>query len=139
MQEAFGILIFVVVILATIAAVITAVGRGRLYDQIGRGGLSIGDEREGGPAPAPQTPAGLRERDEEIRQMLEASNERRARRGEERVDVEAELERLTAPVADPALREEVRDFVIGRNERRIARGQGPLDVDAEVERRLRER
>jgi len=52
--------------------------------------------------------------------------------------LEAELERLTAPVADPALREEVRDFVIARNERRIARGQEPLDVDAEVERRLRE-
>jgi hypothetical protein len=114
------------------------VGRGRLYDQIGRGGLSIGDERERRPAVAPQTAAGLRERDEEVRQMLEASNERRTRRGEDRLDVEAELERLTAPVADPALREEVRDFVIARNERRIARGQQPLDVDAEVERRLRE-
>jgi hypothetical protein len=139
MQEAFGIVIFVVVILAALAAVITLVGRGRVYDQIGRGGLSIGDERERRSAPAPQTAAGLRERDDEIRQLLEASNDRRVRRGEAPLDVEDELRRLTAPAVDAALRDEVREFVIARNERRVARGQEPLDVEAEVERRLRER
>jgi hypothetical protein len=139
MQEAFGIVIFVVVALAALAAVITLVGRGRVYDQIGRGGLSIGDEREARPAPAPMTAAGLRERDDEIRQLLEASNDRRVRRGEAPLDVEDELRRLTAPAVDAALRDEVREFVIARNERRVARGQEPLDVEAEVERRLRER
>ncbi|HEX3293129.1 MAG TPA: hypothetical protein VHR38_05280, partial [Solirubrobacterales bacterium] len=79
MQDAFGIVIFVVVILAALAAVATFVGRSGLYDQIGRGGLSIGDEREVRPAAAPMTAAGLQERDEEIRQLLEASNERRIR------------------------------------------------------------
>jgi hypothetical protein len=139
MQEAFGIVIFVVVILAALAAVITLVGRSRVYDQIGRGGLSIGDERERRPATAPQSAAGLRERDDEIRQLLEASNDRRVRRGEDPLDVEDELRRLTAPSVDAALRDEVREFVIARNERRVARGQEPLDVEAEVERRLRER
>jgi hypothetical protein len=138
MQEAFGIVIFVVVVLAAIVAVITFVGRGRLYDQIGRGGLSIGDEREPRPAPPAGSAAGLRERDDEIRQLLAARNAHRERRGEAPVDIEAELRRLTAPAPDAGLRQEVRDLVVARNERRVARGQEPLDVEAEVERRLRE-
>ena len=138
MQEAFGIVIFVVVVLAAIVAVISFVGRGRLYDQIGRGGMSIGDDRESRPAPPPSSAAGQRERDDEIRQLLAARNARREQRGEAPVDVEAELRRLTAPAPDAGLRQEVRDLVIARNERRVARGQEPLDVEAEVERRLRE-
>ena len=139
MQDAFGIVIFVVVVLAAIVAVLTFVGRSGLYDQIGRGGLSIGDERESRPpAPPAGSAAGLRERDDEIRQLLDARNARRERRGEAPVDVEAELRRLTAPAPDAGLRQEVRDLVVARNERRVARGQEPLDVDVEVERKLRE-
>ena len=113
--------------------------RSRTYDEIGRGG--IGDDREIRPAAdtvASRPTVDLGERDDEIRQMLEARNARHAARGEAEVDVEDELARLTAPAVDPALREEVRELVIARNARREARGEPPLDVDAEVERQLRE-
>src|SRR5437764_12554161 len=138
MQEAFGIVIFGVVIVATIVAIITLFGRSKAYEQIGRGGLSIRDEA------MPSEPTGavaVRERDDEIRQMLDARNERRARRGEAPVDVEAELaELLRGPglAADPALVAEVRQLVIARNERRARMGKEPLDVEAEVARQLRE-
>ena len=135
MQEAFGIVIFGVVIAASIVAVITLFGRSKAYDQIGRGGLSLNED------PAPKAPSGavaVRERDDEIRQMLDARNERRARRGEAPLDVEAELARLTAPAVDPGLEAEVRQLVIARNERRERKGQAPLDVEDEVARQLRE-
>jgi hypothetical protein len=84
----------------------------------------------------PSSAAGLRERDEEIRQMLEARNARRARRGEEPVDVEQELRRLTAPQIDAQLRLEIRQLVEARNYRRARAGKPLLDVDAEVEREI---
>jgi hypothetical protein len=87
-------------------------------------------------APAPAVSAA--ERDTEIRQLLEARNERRAAKGEATVDVEAELRRLTAPSVDDELRDEIRQLVEARNARRMARGHGPLDVEAEVARRIRE-
>ena len=135
MQEAFGIVIFAVVLVAVVVAVITLFGRSRAYEQIGRGGLSLRDETY---RPEPTGAVGLRERDDEIRQMLAARNERRVRRGEAPLDVEAELARLTAPAVDPALEAEVRSLVIARNERRARRGQPPLDVEEEVARQLRE-
>jgi hypothetical protein len=136
MQEAFGIVIFAVVGISVVLAVISLFFRGKVYDQIGRGG--IGDDREIRPSAASGGAVDLGERDAEIRQMLGAHNARAAARGEAEVDVEQELARLTAPAVDPALREEVRELVIARNRRREARGEAPLDVDAEVERQLRE-
>jgi len=141
MQEAFGIVIFVVVGISVVVAVLSLFTRGRLYDEIGRGGLSIGEDREPRSRAAPPAPVDPRERDDEIRQMLEARNARRSARGEDTVDVEAELQALTRPPAgapDAELREEVRALVQARNARRVARGQEPLDVESEVERRLRE-
>ena len=133
MEEAFGIVIFAVVGISAVLAVVSLFYRGRVYDEIGRGG--IGDDG----STAPQGGAvDLAERDAEIRQMLAARNARAAARGEAEVDVEDELARLTAPAADPGLREEVRDLVIARNARRAARGEPPLDVDTEVERQLRD-
>ena len=131
--------LFVVVAVTAVVALIAFLGAGKVYQQIGKGGLSIGDDMEGRPrAPQPGSAAGLRERDDEIRQLLDARNARRAARGEATVDVEAELQRLTAPAVDPALRDEVRQLVVARNERRMARGREPLDVEAEVERQLRD-
>ena len=142
MQDAFGIVIFVVVGISVVVAIVSLFGRGRMYDDIGRGGLSIGEDRDLRPrsqdAPAPISAA---ERDDEIRQMLEARNARRAARGEATVDVEQELRDLTRPspaVQDPEILEEVRTLVEARNARRIARGQEPLDVEAEIERQLRD-
>jgi hypothetical protein len=141
MQDAFGIVLFVVVGIGVVLAVVSLFTRGRLYDEIGRGGLSIGEDRDltprrGGAA----APVNAAERDDEIRQMLGARNARRAARGEEEVDVEAELAALTRPAAasDPEIVEEVRALVNARNARRIARGREPLDVETEVERQLRD-
>ena len=130
MQEAFGIVIFVVVGISAVVAIASLLNRGKLYDEIGRGGIDDGSTTPQG--------GGDLERDAEIRQMLAARNARAAARGEAEVDIEDELQRLTAPAIDPALREEVRELVIARNRRREARGEAPLDVEREVERQLHE-
>jgi len=136
-QDAFGLVIFGVVIVAVIVAVLTLRVTGRAYDQIGRGGMSL---RDGSDRPVGEaTPAmAVAERDEEIRQMLEARNARRLRQGREPLDVEAEMAALARPTIDPGLAREVRDLVIARNARRARQGKEPLNVDAEVERRLRD-
>ena len=132
MQDAFAIVLFIVVAVGVVAAIASLFTRGRLYDDIGRGGLSI--DR---PPPAP---SGTAERDEDIRQMLEARNARRVARGEAARDVDEELAALTRPpaAADPQIVDEVRALVRARNNPRVARGQEPLDEEAEVERQLRE-
>ena len=143
MQEAFLIVMFVVVILSAIIALIAFMGAGAIYGQIGRGHLSMDRENQQQARPAAdRTPAlsqvSSRERDDEIRQMLDARNRRRARRGQETVDIEDELQRLLRPTVDDALRGEIRDLVIARNARRKRQGKEPLDVEAEVERQVRE-
>jgi hypothetical protein len=143
MQEAFGIVIFVVVGVSVVIAVISLFWRSRLYDDIGRGGLSIGEDRDMRPrSDAPAPPVSAAEREEDIRQMLEARNARRAAQGRPTVDVERELAELTgaggAASSDPEILEEVRQLVEARNARRVARGQEPLDVEAEIARQLRD-
>jgi hypothetical protein len=136
--EAFGTVLFVVCVLAVVAAAISYWGSGNIYKGLGKtGGLSI-DEDE--PRAAAPSPAGGAEAREEIRQLLEAKSARREARGQAPLDIEAELEALTAaPVAaDPGLREEVRQLVEARNDRRRRQGKPPLDVEAEVDRELRE-
>jgi hypothetical protein len=137
LQDAFGVVIFAFIGCCALIALITLFESDKLYKQIGRGGLSLNEDDQP-PPPAPGGTAALRERDDEIRQLLTARNERRVRRGEAELDIEDELRRLTAPAVDPALREEVRQLVVARNERRARSGREPLDVDAEVERQLRE-
>ena len=131
MQDAFWIVLLVVVVGASVVAVITFAMTEKTYAQIGRGALSLDQ-------PARNETVSSLVRDDEIRQMLEARNDRRVRRGQEPLDIEAELAALMRPVADPALAAEVRDLVIARNERRVRMGREPLDVDAEVARQLRE-
>jgi uncharacterized protein YkwD len=100
---------------------------------------------DGDEAPRPETPIAAPTSAQgraEIRQMLQARNARRARKGHKPVDVESELARLASPAhragVDPALRDELRQMVLARNARRARRGEEPLEVDGEVERRLRE-
>ena len=139
MADALPIVIVAVTVLAALIAVVTLASSGRSYDQIGRGGLSLRDGTDGPPRePARSGAAAARERDEEIRQLLEARNERRRRRGLEPVDVEAERRALDRPAADPGLEAEVRALVAARNERRARHGREPLDVEAEVARQMRE-
>jgi hypothetical protein len=129
----FGTVIIVVSVVAVLVAAISYWGSGRMYRGIGASDLVM--EREPGRAGAAPDSAEARE---EIRQMLEAKSARRQARGEEPLDVDAEMQALMAPGGDdPALREEVRQLVVARNERRMRQGKEPLDVEAEVERQLR--
>ncbi len=137
MQEAFGIVIFGVVIVAALIAVGTLVSSRGAFDQIGADGLNDGSDR---PASEPVSGAGfVALRDEETRQMLEARSARRVRRGEEPLDVERELARLVRPspaAPDSRLVAEVRDLVMASNRRRVRQGEEPLDVESEIARRL---
>jgi hypothetical protein len=130
----FGTILIVVSIVAAVVAVASYWGSGRIYSELGReGGL---DMRREPPAAAEGSPQAR----EEIRQMLEAKSARRVARGQAPLDIDAELQSLTAPQVprDAGLREEVRQLVVARNERRMRQGKPPLDVDHEVERQLRE-
>jgi hypothetical protein len=136
-MDAFGTVVIVLAVVAVVVAAASYWGSGRLYGGLGKGGFGMDrDERRPAPAASPQSP----EAQEEIRQMLEAKSARREARGEEALDVEAELAALNraAPAGDPGLREEVRQLVMARNERRARQGKKPLDVEAEVERELRD-
>jgi hypothetical protein len=136
MEDAFATLVWVVAAVGAIVAVFTLVGTGRSYRQIG-GGIVHDDDRAGDEDAPLRASA---ERDAEIRQLLEARNTRRARRGEAEQDVEAELAALTRPpaVVDDELREEIRQHVVAHNARRVRAGAQTLDVDEEIERRIRE-
>ena len=94
-DDAFLVVVIGVSVLALIGAVIALATSSGSYDRIGRGGLSIGDEEQRA-ARAPARPVPAAERDDEIRQLLQARNARRAQRGEPPIDVEAELRALTA-------------------------------------------
>jgi hypothetical protein len=140
-MDAFGTVLIVICLIAAIIAAISFWGSGRIYKGLGRSGaFSMEDEGGRRAAPPPTGPAADAEAREEIRQMLEAKSARRVARGEEPLDIEAEVAALSSPSAraDPGLREEVRQLVEARNDRRLRQGKEPLDVDAEVERQLRE-
>jgi hypothetical protein len=138
-QSAFGTVVLVVCGVGVAGAIAALVFNRRTWDEYGRNQL-VHDSEAGRSRPVPAEP--LRgangERDEEIRQMLEARNARRRRRGEPEVDIEQELGRLTAPLVDDELRAEIRDLVIARNHRRARQGKPPLDVEAEIERQIAE-
>ena len=143
--EGISFVVFGTVAFSVVMSVLFLVTRGKdsMYDQIGQGGIS----REGdhaGTGGAPAEPAAARaEREQEIRQMLRARSDRRVSRGEQPLDVDAEVARLLADEKgasdrDPAIVSEVRQLVEARNERRLRQGLEALDVDAEVTRTLDE-
>lgn len=134
MHAAFGTVIWIVCGIGIVIAVVTLIISARTWQDFGKGSLLM-DSDVSRPPPS-ESAASLVERDTEIRQMLEARNARRARRGEPPVDIEEELARLTAPQIDPELRQEIRDLVIARNHRRMRHGKPPLDVEAELEREI---
>jgi hypothetical protein len=127
-----------------IAAITFALGAGSALREIGKGRFAIEQElpQKTSSGPAPVSGA---VREAEIRQMVEAKAYRQEARGEQPLDVEAEVARLMsvadpspAPSADAELRDEVRQLVIARNERRMRKGEEPLDVEVEIDRQLRE-
>lgn len=134
MQHAFGTVLWIVCILGAIGAFAALVSGRKTWKDYGKGGLSLDGDAPRGPSAG--SAVSSQERNAEIRQMLEARNARRARRGEPPLDVEEELARLTAPMIDPELRSEIRDLVIARNKRRERLGKPPLEVEAEIEREI---
>jgi hypothetical protein len=131
-QGAFGTVVLVVCGVGIAGAVVALLLGRRTWEDYGRNHLVM----ERSPSQPSAGSAAMSERDEEIRQMLEARNARRRRRGEPELDVEQELSRLSAPAVDDELRGEIRDLVIARNHRRARQGKPPLDVEAEIERQI---
>jgi hypothetical protein len=136
--------VFGTVAFSLVMSVLFLVTRGSdsMYDHIGQGGISREGDEAGTGAPA-ASPASDSEAQQEIRQMLRARSDRRVSRGEQPLDVDAELARLLADERgprehDPALVSEVRQLVEARNERRLRQGLERLDVEAEVSRTLEE-
>lgn len=132
---AFGTVLWVVCIVAAIAAVAALISSRKSWQDYGKNGLLMDSEL---PRPTSgSSPSADREREEEIRQMMEARNARRLRRGEAPLDVEKEIARLSPPPKlDPQLQSEIRDLVKARNYRRVRAGKPPLDIEAEVQREV---
>ncbi|MEY2514542.1 MAG: hypothetical protein QOJ89_1900 [bacterium] len=133
MQEALATLVIVIVVIAAVVALYTVATSGHAYREIGKGGMDAPARDE-----APTATPPPEDRDEEIRELIEARNALRARRGEPVLDVDAELATLTPAVATDELRDELRALVEARNRRRERAGLQPLHVEAEIERRLRD-
>jgi hypothetical protein len=131
MQSAFGTVLWIVCGLGIVVAVVSLASTGKTWEEYGKNRLVW--DTELGHAPTTGSAAAVVERDAEIRQLLEARNARRARRGEPPVDIERELSRLTTPTIDAGLRAEIRDLVVARNYRRVRAGKPPLDVETEIE------
>jgi hypothetical protein len=132
------VMVLIVLVALPLGALAFALGAGNALRQIGKGDIAIEQEK-----PQQQAPVSGAVREEEVRQMVTARSYRREARGEEALDIEAEVERLLAGTTsslgqDQQLREEVRQLVVARNERRQRQGKEALDVEAEVERELRE-
>ena len=139
MQSSFGTVLWIVCGFGIVAAFFSLIGTGKAWDEYGKSRLLMeSDLPTRALAMAASTAASNAERDTEIRQMLEARNARRARRGEAPIDIDAELARLVAPTVDDGLRAEIRELVIARNFRRARHGQPLLDVEAEVAKQISE-
>ena len=137
MQQAFGTVVVVVSGVGLVAALAGLLSSGKTWEEYGRNHLvRDADHSSAGRRGRIGSQAARLEHDLEIRQLLQARNARRLRRGEAPVDIEAELTRLTALQVDPELRSEIRDLVVARNHRRMRAGKAPLDVETEIEREI---
>lgn len=134
MQGAFEPVLFIVCGLGILGAMLALVSTSKTWKEYGKSQLLM--ERDQGAGPAAGSAAALLERDSEIRQLLDARNHRRERRGEPPLDIEQELSRLTALQIDGQLKAEIRELVIARNHRRARAGKPLLDVEAEVAREI---
>jgi hypothetical protein len=139
--ELFTFVLVGAVVLFVLVGLGSFLAGGSLYDKIGEGGLSTGTPS----APAASSPLARAEREQEIRQMLQARSDRQVRSGGEALDIEAELALLEQTADgdsygkhDAGLTEEVRQLVLARNERRVRSGEEPMDVESEVRRTLDE-
>src|SRR5215213_9905325 len=88
MQDSLITVAFAVAILAGAVAIYLLVSSGRVFGQVGQGGFDV---RDGTPGSDGDEPG---EREQDIREMLDARNAHREARGEESPDVEEELAEL---------------------------------------------
>jgi hypothetical protein len=89
-QDALAWIVVVVLVAAVVAAIWASFGTGEAYRQIGRGAFSLDDGTDGAPPTPTAADAGLAA---EIRELVIARNQRRARAGKPPLDVEAEVAR----------------------------------------------
>jgi hypothetical protein len=135
-QSVFGIVLLVACGVGFAVAVVALLMNRRTWDDFGKDHLLFDSDHSDSPSSG--SAVTQPDRDAEIRQLLEARNARRRRRGEPEMDVEQELARLTTPEIDAELRDEIRQLVIARNHRRARQGKPPLDVEAEISREIAE-
>jgi hypothetical protein len=140
-----GTIMLIIAIVALPIAAIVFAGAGAALKTLGKGQWAIEQELPPSRGLTHTASAPRAEREAEIRQMVEAKSYRREARGEEPLDIDAEVKRLldetdSKPGAgiDRELREEVRQLVVARNERRMRQGKEPLDVQQEMDRQLRD-
>ena len=138
-----GQALIAITLLALPIAAISFARSGPLWQNLGKGRFAIEQELPPPRNPAsPEPPVDPELQATEARQMLEAKAFRQECRGEEPLDVDAEVTRLLDPPAtnpprnDQTLRDEVRQLVVARNERRLRRGEAALDVEAETDQQL---
>lgn len=134
MQAAFGTVLWIVCAFGVVVAIVLLILGRKTWEEYGKNSLVMEGERPDQARAG--SVAAMIERETEIRQMLDARNARRARRGEPPLDVEQELARLSEPHIDGALRAEIRELVVARNHRRVRAGKPPLDVEAEIKREI---
>jgi hypothetical protein len=138
------VFILIAVVALPIGAIAFALGAGNALREIGKGDFAMEHDMPQGPRGG-AAPVSKEVREQEIRQMVEARSYRREARGEEALDVDAEVDKLLASErgsgslgGDQGLREEVRQLVVASNERRKRQGKDELDVEQQIERQLRE-
>ncbi len=141
-----GYLLAAVTLFALPIAAISFARSGPAWKELGKGRFGVMQSMPPPRLAQPSPEIDLAIQAAEARQMLEAKSYRRLQRGEEPLDVEAEMNALLDSELsgkagrkrdlDEKLRAEVRELVIARNERRMRRGEEPLDVEAEVERQV---
>jgi hypothetical protein len=92
-----GFVLMLITLIALPIALIAFAGAGPLWQSVGKGPFAIEQEM---PPPSrlaqPQPPVDRELQEAEARQMLVAKSWRRQRRGEDPLDVEAEIERRLA-------------------------------------------
>ena len=140
-QAAFGTVVWVVCGVGLVAALAGLLLSGKTWADYGKRRLTMEDGRSN--APGPGSAAATLERETEIRQLLQARNHHRRRRGDAPIEIEPELRRLKAapaggqaPQLDGELLSEIRVLVEARNYRRRQAGKPPLDVASEIEREI---
>jgi uncharacterized protein YkwD len=131
MEDALVPLVIVISAVAAAIALFTLAASGRLLRGVGSGGIEAAANAAAATRPSD-------EREQEIRDMLDACNASRERRGEPPMEPDDELAALARPTLDHELQDEVRAVVEARNRRRERAGLQPLDPDLETERQLRE-